>query len=152
MTPRAWFDSIFTRPHGGACEVWPYAKTNGYGVIAIDYTQHRVHRVVLTRYKGPAPADRPQAAHSCGNRACVNPNHLRWASAVENAADRDRHGTTARFERAGSGKLTAADVAFVLASPLSARLLAERFGVHRSQIYRIRTGSRWAPRAARAAA
>lgn len=152
MTPRAWFDSIFTRPHGGACEVWPYAKTNGYGVIAIDYTQYRVHRVVLTFYKGPAPADRPQAAHSCGNRACVNPNHLRWASAVENAADRDRHGTTVCRERVWSAKLTGAEVAFVLASPLRSADLARRFGVHSSTISRIRTGKQWAPRAARAAA
>jgi hypothetical protein len=37
-----------------------------------------------------------QAAHSCGQASCVNPAHLRFATAVENAADKNIHGTHRR--------------------------------------------------------
>lgn len=43
--------------------------------------QIRPHRLMLEYFDAPAPPD-TVADWLCGNRACVNPDHLRWIPAV----------------------------------------------------------------------
>jgi hypothetical protein len=54
--------------------------THGRGTIL------RVHRVSWELHNGTIPTDKI-VLHSCGNSLCVNPEHLRLGSYVENAAD-----------------------------------------------------------------
>lgn len=51
------------------------------------------HRLMCVFVNGDCPPDKNEAAHSCGNRKCVNPAHLRWATYEENGADKIIHGT-----------------------------------------------------------
>lgn len=80
------------------CVPWPYAvrKSSGYGAMsrkANGRTENwDAHRFVCAYFHG-APTDDQEAAHSCGNKLCVNPAHLSWASHLENMADAKRHGT-----------------------------------------------------------
>jgi len=81
---------------GADCLAWPYATdVNGYGQIRKDGKARYVARLVCEELHGPAPTDKHQAAHSCGNghKGCCNPQHLRWATVRENHADKRRHGT-----------------------------------------------------------
>jgi len=88
------------------CVEWPYGRYNtGYPQVQHEGKNRGGHRLVCQWAHGEPPAQ-TDAAHSCGNRGCVNPRHLRWATRRENCADTIRHGRQARGERHGRAKLT----------------------------------------------
>lgn len=88
-----------------ACLTWPFARSRGYGQFGYMGELLYAHRFMCELAHGPAPADKPQCRHLCGNGhlGCVNPKHLRWATQSENHFDRRRHGTanTAKYGHAG---------------------------------------------------
>ena len=66
-------------------------------------------RLVLLAFVGAAPVRfKTDAAHIDGNRANKRMGNLAWKSSIENAADKHRHGTTARGERIGKATQTQA--------------------------------------------
>ncbi len=80
---------------GDECLVWPYTKNGvGYGQIRQGYQKLLVHRIICEQINGPAPSPKHEVAHNCGNGhlGCCAPNHLRWATRVENRADIKIHG------------------------------------------------------------
>lgn len=101
-----------------------------------------VHRLVLEAFVGPRP-EGAQACHGDGDRTNNRLTNLRWGTPAENAADRDRHGTTARGERVGTAKLSDADVAELRrigASGGNVRDAAARFGIHPEHAHRVARG------------
>ncbi len=87
---------------GDDCLAWPFAlKSDGYGQLMFRGKNTRAHRVMCMLAHGEPPHPGYLACHSCGKgrEACVNPRHLRWASAYENMADKITHGTHNRGER-----------------------------------------------------
>lgn len=76
------------------CVEWPFYKlARGYGRLGDGKSAHRAMCIMA---HGAPPFDGAQAAHNCGNASCVNPAHLRWATAKENEEDKYRHGTRRR--------------------------------------------------------
>lgn len=129
---------------GDECLMWPYALKSGYGHVHYPGIRGTAARVVCTLVNGAPPTDRHQVAHSCGVRACVSPQHLRWSTAKDNAADRVTHGTSNRGSRHGLSKLTEQDVRAILAQPGAPRsILAEAFMVHPRTISDIRRRMSW---------
>ena len=134
-------------PHTGAdCLAWPFARDPyGYGKISRSGRMDRVNRVVCAAVHGPAPSPEHEVAHSCGNGhgGCCNPQHLRWATHIENMADCVKHGTAARGERVS--KITEADVRSIrsLRGHATQREIAARFGINQSQVCLIQTGQSW---------
>lgn len=130
---------------GDDCLLWPFGKTNGYGALGANGAKAQAHRFVCELAHGKPPRDGLDCAHSCGNRACCNPRHLRWASRAENEADKKAHGTSNSGERHGLSKLTEADVRSIrsLAGSMTQRAIAARYGVGSDQISRIINGKRW---------
>jgi hypothetical protein len=128
------------------CITWPYGKnTQGYGIVMIDGRNNFAHRYVCQVAHGTPPTPIHHAAHGCGNKVCINPKHLRWASNTENQADKLRHGTHSRGEKHGSAKLTEAAVREILSlkGKESQNSIAKRFGVGKSTIYNIHSRKRW---------
>lgn len=80
---------------GAECLLWPFKRVypNGYGAYNTRQLATTAHRFVCRLAHGEPPQPKLQAAHSCGNRLCCNPRHLRWATCRENLADRKAHGT-----------------------------------------------------------
>lgn len=131
------------------CLIWPYAD-DGHGYAQFNHKgkQTKVHRFICIEVNGLPPEFNSEAAHSCGNgnKKCVNPKHLRWATPVENQWDRLDHGTHNRGERCGTHKLVREDVLAVvtlLDSGSSHQSIADYFGVHRCTITDIAKGKNW---------
>jgi len=79
----AWLIVHKDYPHADFCLIWPFARlNNGYGSTTRDGHFERAHRLMCEMIHGPAPAERPFAAHTCnrGHEGCVNPHHLVWKS------------------------------------------------------------------------
>lgn len=129
---------------GMECLRWPFATngTAGYGLISgKNGKRFLAHRIVCERIHGAPPSGKPFAVHSCGNGhlGCICPNHLRWASAAENAADMIIHGRSTR----GYGKLEKCSVKLIFKRAKSGenqKRLAAEFGVTQTAISRIKLG------------
>lgn len=133
---------------GDECLTWPFAKgRDGRGRLTGSVSP-QAHRAMCILAHGEPPTRRHEAAHSCGkgHEACVNPRHLRWATPVENAADRVIHGTEVRGSAKPGAKLTESDVLAIRALKGSAtqREIGDRFGVDGETVGNIHRGETWA--------
>lgn len=132
------------------CITWPYHRAhNGYGTLSKrDGRTPWAHRRVCEDAHGAPPAADYQAAHSCGNGklGCVNPKHLRWATASDNQADKVDHGTDNRGEKHYRALLTESDVRMIRAAnaSVSNSQIAGSLGVSSSTVRSARTRKSWA--------
>ena len=120
------------------CILWPYGQQGGgYGVMYPNGASACVHVLACERFHGPKP-DGMEVCHSCRNKHCFNPRHLRWGTSAENAADCARDGTQVMGERSNMAKLSEADVIVIrdeyASGSVSQRALAIRYGVTQSTI------------------
>ena len=76
----------------GKCLVWTgTTNSDGYGVLWAGTKNVRAHRYAWERANGPIP-EGLQIDHICWNRACVNVEHLRPATHVENMRNQSGRG------------------------------------------------------------
>jgi hypothetical protein len=131
------------------CLLWPYAHNGGYGFMRHPETgkKVRVQRFICDRAHGPAPTDNHQAAHSCGkgHMGCINPRHLRWATAKENGADKTLHQKRDQ-KRFHTAKLTEGQVRTIrsMKDHVRQRDVARHFSVTDDTIAAIWSGRTWA--------
>lgn len=122
------------------CMIWPFSVRNsGYGAWSIRTncikTNYDAHRYVCQRAHGNQPG--MEAAHHCGNKLCVNPRHIYWATHAANMEDAKRHLTLK-----GGGRYRQRffdeEVTEIRTSNDSYRSLAERYETDVSYIGRIK--------------
>lgn len=124
------------------CLLWPFCiSTPGYGQFAHEGKLHSSHRYMCRLKNGDPPTSRSQAAHSCGNRRCCNPNHLSWKSPSDNQRDRRHHGTNCRIKT----KITRLQAAQIrqLKGVETAIQTAARYGITESNVRQIQEGKTW---------
>lgn len=123
------------------CWWWQGHTANGYG----RFRGERAHRYAYQQLKGEIP-EGLMIRHLCGNKLCVNPDHLEPGTMAENAADGIRLGETLRGQSNGRSKMTEAQARYILANPdnLTGAQLARKFGVSPATISLVRSGHRWA--------
>lgn len=136
---------------GDDCLMWPFSRSRvtGFGTLTVKGRSHRAHRLMCELAHGSAPEDNLHAAHSCGkgHLGCVNPKHLRWATPIENAADKVEHGTAPRGTTNGHSRLNEADVLSIrrqAGDGVAQRLIAEKFGITRAAVSAIVVRRNWA--------
>lgn len=131
------------------CIYWPFSRlSNGYAqAVLTGHATNLAHRIICTEVHGAPPTPDHQVAHSCGrgHLGCVNPDHLRWATSIENHQDRKIHGTWRSGESHGSAKLTEPEVREILSlkGEVGQRRLARRYGVSKSLIGAIHRKEIW---------
>lgn len=122
-------------------------QPNGYGRVSVDGRYRRAHVVACELAHGLRPPDKTDAAHSCGNHMCINPRHLRWATRIENEADKVLHGRDIRGERSGTARLTRAQVLDIRKrydrGGVTQQQLADFYGVHVMTINSIVNRRTW---------
>ena len=105
-----------------------------------------VHILVLSAFAGPCPAGL-ECLHGDGNPKNNAIDNLRWGTPLDNACDRDRHGTTARGERNAEAQLTESQVRDIksrLGKWGEGKRIAREYGVSESLISDIKSGRTWA--------
>lgn len=144
QTRRFWSKVALPNPDG--CMLWLGRKDrHGYGKFDSGATT-LAHRVSLHMSEGVAPMSRHQSAHSCRNRDCVAPAHLRWATPRENAIDRGADGTALVGDRNHKAELSPQDVLGIrrkLSEGYSQTSLGRLYGVSQQSISAIALGKSW---------
>ena len=143
--PLKFLEDAVKNPDPDACVIWTFGTfSNGYGSARKDGKTMKAHRLALIMFTGTNHPHLEAAHGECHDRLCVNPLHLRWATAKENNADRKRDGTHNMGERNGRAKLTEPEVLAILQDPRRHREIAADFGVSRRLICSIKAGKAWA--------
>lgn len=132
---------------GDDCIKWPFEVSHyGYGSVRHIGKKRVASRVMCEIAHGLPSDDGLEAAHSCGNGhlACMNPNHIRWATREENVADSIAHGTWA-LGRLKAARLKESEVREIkdLLGRETNKSIAAKFGIDSSQVSRIRNGKAW---------
>lgn len=88
------FNSYVDR--SGDCHTWTGTidTTTGYGVTTVDGKKVAAHRYAWEIANGCKIPHGKKILHSCDNRPCVNPAHLRPGTQIDNSRDcveRGRH-------------------------------------------------------------
>ena len=66
------------------CWIWTSSVVRGYGTFAVQTRKDvKAHRLAYEMWVGPIP-EGLQIDHLCDNKLCVNPDHLKPATAREN--------------------------------------------------------------------
>lgn len=141
------------------CYIWTAAiDKNGYGRVFVDGQNRRAHTVIYELSFGPVPHGHC-VCHHCDTPSCVNPEHLFIGTHKDNMNDAamkgriiNRFGRTKRrvslpAPKPPRAKLTPAEVVAIRSAPNRRGIrnaLAAEYNVSAQQIYRIRTGRRWA--------
>lgn len=134
----------------GECWLWQGVKSrHGYGTIHIGGRggyRTNAHRLSWEIHNGALPRSdgvTDVILHTCDNRLCVNPAHLRRGTQAENMRDMvlkgRMHKNQPKGERHGNAKFTAKEVKAIRASKLPNFEIARLYGVTRQCIRYIRT-------------
>jgi hypothetical protein len=104
--------SCRTRWYLGRNVPWHRLRPNyAHGYLKVDlYRDNKsftrlVHRLVLEAFVGPPPSPEHECRHRNGVPDDCRLSNLEWGTPAENAADRDRHGTTRRGSRHSNSKV-----------------------------------------------
>jgi HNH endonuclease len=144
-TNQKFFNDVVLAYDGEECLLWPFSTTiKGYPHMYFRGRWKLVTRLACEYFHGPVPSRRHQAAHSCRERACVNWRHLRWATPSDNERDKIAHGTYQFGELNPMAKLTLKQVLAIWSADGNYREIAERYGVRRETVGRIKRRERWA--------
>lgn len=118
----------------GDDECWPWTgciDSTGYGITWINGCKWGAHRFSFLIANGKIDPDL-LCLHSCNNRWCVNPRHIRQGTYADNAVDTLRSGNFPRGEKIGNSKLKPNQVLDLRkrhSQGESMRFLAKVFGV-----------------------
>lgn len=132
-----------------SCWIWTGRKgRGGYGVFDWKGTSILAHRASYELYVGKIP-DGLDILHSCDNPICVNPEHLRPGTHLDNMRDMYSKGRRkARFgENHHNAKLTWEQVYSIRCEyakgDTTLKKLGAKYGVHAALIHRIIHESAW---------
>jgi hypothetical protein len=143
------------RSHHAVAPQWNGRPSLRYLRVVIAGRPIRVHRLVLDAFVGPCP-EGYHGAHLNGDSGDNRLVNLAWVTPAENVAHKERHGTDRRTilktrpeiqprgERVWTAKITRSQADEIRSSGEKTMVLMARFGLSRTQIYRIRKGLRWA--------
>lgn len=144
VTHERFWSRVDITPQESGCTPWTGARRpDGYGTFSVRGRTMVAHRVAYALAFGSVGAGE-LLLHSCDNRGCVNPLHLRVGTQRENMRDRELRGRRKRpaGELNGNASLdnaTAEELRALAQSGIYTDVLVgEMFGVSRHVVRRIK--------------
>lgn len=123
--------------------------SRGYPYVTICYHEGQkrvsVAKLVCEAFHGPKPKGK-EVAHSDGDPGNARADNVRWATKLENAADKKRHGTENFGEKHPRSKITEAQALEIIeriSRGESQHGIANAIGVTRSIVCSISMGETW---------
>lgn len=134
---RDWLEAHKDYPHKDWCLIWPFGRDPREGRAIMgglkEGESRLAHRNMCEMVNGPAPPDKPQATHSCGNGhlGCVNPRHLDWGSNTDNQLQRYVHGRYSKNANGNKSQFTPEQIETMRSQygEFTQEKLAEMYGV-----------------------
>lgn len=142
VDPIERFNQKYIVDENTGCWNWiGYIEPNGYGHASFKDKTIRAHRLSYILFKGNLD-ENLVICHSCNNRSCVNPDHLREDTRKSNSIDM----VNSKNQR--QQKLTVQQVIEIKKRltnwyPGLNTQLAKEFNVNNRTISQIKTGKRW---------
>jgi hypothetical protein len=135
---------------GPGCWLWQASTMNsGYGQFGHRGTMRQAHRVSYELHVGPIPAGL-SILHSCDDKLCVNPAHLRPGTHSENIKEAYSRGRRAKPDLRGENHprasitfLDAIRMRDLRSAGMAVTDIARRYGVKRSLVSDVVTGRCW---------
>lgn len=130
----------------GSCWEWTGRRNkSGYGLTAIRGGSELAHRAYWQLVVGEVPGDMC-LLHSCDNKKCVNPAHLRIGTHAENMAEAKERNRMRPMRGSDNGM---AKISYQIAEEIRADKtssnvsLAKKYGVSDVVISKVRLGKSW---------
>mgnify|MGYP003435256035 FL=1 len=126
------------------CWEWQGHLDWGYGRMHYKGKHYRAHRLAWFMTYGEMPT--LSILHSCDNKKCVNPNHLREGTHKENMQDKVDRNRTAKGQHNGNAILTESDVIKIrelLSQKVATQKVADMFGIARVTASHIKNRRSW---------
>jgi hypothetical protein len=136
---------IYRKGHIRAIQIHKGYRTASVSKNGITVTKN-ISVLVCTAFNGRKPSPDHEVAHFNGDRADDRADNLRWATRLENTADKDRHGRTPRGSRHWRTTLTEDQVLEIKARLVSGEMqskIAKAYGVKQANIFNIKNGVSW---------
>jgi len=117
-------------------------KDCGYLRICDEGKYDYVHRLAYKKAKGEIPQGK-FILHSCDNRLCINPEHLRVVTRDDNALDMVSRKRQSRGEKHPLSKLTLEQAKKIRKEKGYLREIGKRYGVSLTTIWSIKQRKSW---------
>jgi hypothetical protein len=139
----------------GNCWTWTGSLQNNVPMMPMGKRQRYIpaRRYVMQAMGIPAKAGMAFLGATCGNLSCVKPEHIKQRTVKEqmrvmgknvtNGNELLRRHKIALSKRKLYGKLTPETALEIYSSTESGDVLAERYGVSKSLVNRVRRGDSW---------
>ena len=88
---------------GDECLFWNKIQSRGYPILHYKDKTLPLHRLMHAIFKGPIPKNRV-VMHTCDNKNCINPLHLKIGTIKDNNLDAFNKGRNDRFRLARLSK------------------------------------------------
>jgi len=139
-------DGLDIPENKSGCWLWKGCTTiNGYGLIKVSDKVVHTHRLAYTIFVGVIPENK-LILHSCDNRICCNPTHLRPGTHQDNMNDMSIRKRCYSGEDHYGSKLSRIDIPKIrrmLACGYTQECIGKVFGVSDTSISQIKHGRNW---------
>lgn len=139
---KRFYDKVDKTAEGG-CWLWTGYRTplikGGHGQSSFGGKKMLTHRFSYLTNVGTI-AKGLLVRHKCRNSNCCNPEHLELGTPSQNQLDRHRDGTIKTGSNHYASKLTDEQVKEIINSDERVVLIAEKYGIHRNYVYRLKRG------------